>query len=443
VTDEPAAEDQPEWQRAQEEREVARFSTWRGWAGPLDDAAVQPSARPTVDRALEACESFFGDDWLGGAVRRRQVPVMRPEIWPLSQPRAVAHLVELGTRIALVDPLGLLPGLREGLRRNDTPQAFLHLCVVLEVAGFALRAGWAVTMEERTESGRLPDITLRRRGTTYLVEVTRLDEARERRDVERYSWTVNQYRFGLLVRHPVDVWLKSHETLSDDIVENWFARATEAASETAGDGNIRTVYAGANELTVGPPGSAPDNLHDGPPLAYDAGSRIARRLADKAQQTRGDTPAWIRLDVDRAFFGLTSLSNESLAERLAILWSAVDSWLQDAGHVTGVILSDGVAVRGWPTQSVGQEQDTGAGLILPEHVVRGRQLARGPSAMVRGLPGDRHRQTFILPASNRPAQAVLGDELFPGAWYDDEPGWLDWALGRLEWPPLVFVPFRR
>jgi len=197
VTDQESSDDQAAWRQEQEERERADYSTWRGWAGPLEEAAVQPSSRSTVEHALDTCERFFGDEWLAAAVLRRRVPVMRIETWPLNQAHAVAHLVELGARLALLEPSGLLPDLRAGLNRNDTPQMFDHLRLVLETAGFALRKGWIVTMEERTAAGRFPDITVRRNATSYVIEVTRMDASRERRAVDRYGWLVDQHRWAL------------------------------------------------------------------------------------------------------------------------------------------------------------------------------------------------------------------------------------------------------
>jgi hypothetical protein len=136
------------------------------------------------------------------------------------------------------------------------------------------------------------------------------------------------------------------------------------------------------------------------------------------------------------------LYHQALIERLANLTPAVDAWLQDASHVMGVILSDGVAIGNGRTQSVGPKQEVATGLFLPEHVRQSRQLARGPSALVRNLPGRRSRQIFILPAGNRSARPNLGDELSPGSWYDDEPSWLDWALDTLGWPKLAFAPLK-
>jgi len=365
---------------------------------------------------------------------------MRIETWPLNQAHAVAHLVELGARLALLEPSGLLPDLRAGLNRNDTPQMFDHLRLVLETAGFALRKGWIVTMEERTAAGRFPDITVRRNATSYVIEVTRMDASRERRAVDRYGWLVDQHRWALESRWSVDVWIKSNEVLDDSTIEDWFSRAADAAAETARDSEIRTVYAGSNELLVGPPGRRPDSLHDGPQLAYNAGLRIARRLATKAHRTQGDTPAWIRLDEDRAFFNLTELYHQTLAEQLDNLLTAVDAWLEGAEHVVGVILSDGVSIGKAQEQAAAVNRAvSGSGLILPESTHRSLQLARGPSAMIRTLPGRRSRRTFILPATGRRTVDVLGDDLQPGSWYDEEPGWLDWALTTLGWPPLTFA----
>jgi hypothetical protein len=133
------------------------------------------------------------------------------------------------------------------------------------------------------------------------------------------------------------------------------------------------------------------------------------------------------------------LYHQTLVERLASLTSAVDASLAGAEHVMGAILSDGVATLSRQVQSVGSKEEVAAGFLLPEHVRQSRQLARGPSAMVRNLSGHRSRQSFILPANNRPARPTLGDELSPGSWYDDEPSWLDWALDMLEWPGLGFA----
>jgi len=170
----------------------------------------------------------------------------------------------------------------------------------------------------------------------------------------------------------------------------------------------------------------------------DAGDRIRVRLEEKAKQTLGGPPAWVRLEVDPGFFGLTDLAHQPMRQRLERLSGAVDYWLRDSPHIHGVVLSTDVVAGDGPdrTELLDAAVRASSPLILPPHIQAQRQVATGPSAMLRCLPHRRVRLVFVLPAADRAISGGLGEPLRVGGWYDAEGSWLSWAVETLGWPTL-------
>jgi len=186
---------------------VERELKWDWWAGSLNDAAVSPAGRQTLSWAINVIRGFFGENWLAdNAAQTGYVPLLNHQWWPLKNTRVVVRVLVLAARIALVTVDGTNSALvREAKNvyasRELAGTKFQHLCLALEVAAFAALAGWTVSYEELSISGRRPDLTVKRNATTYALEVTVLGLDREFRAIQRYCEKLQGQFRGLELHH--------------------------------------------------------------------------------------------------------------------------------------------------------------------------------------------------------------------------------------------------
>jgi hypothetical protein len=418
---------------------VARELMWDNWAKCADDSALTAAGRDTLAWATDVIRGFFGEDWLAdNAAASGCVPLLNFKWWPLSNRRTIVRVLELAARIALVTGLSQDNQLSQEARaicrsRVQAGAKFDHLCVCLETAAFAILAGWQVSYEETSSTGRRPDLTIRRDGFAYSLEVSVMGFDREFRAADEYNDELHHRLRGLEHSHGVELRCYAREILPEADLESWIDRVSVACQQTAADGRTRLIRHRENEVEIFAAGKRPaGEIFRGPFISGDMWQRVAARIASKAAQT-ADGPAWIRIDDTGALFHLTERSREPLADLLADLHHNTRIALQDAPHVHGIILGTGALVNpGDPRDETvcGKIEQT---LLIvpgpPRHI-----LADGPAAMLRALPGGRSRLTFVLPGPH-PHLALpsrIGPE--PGLWYDDERSWLTRALTTLGHP---------
>ncbi len=414
---------------------------------PPADAAVAPAGRPVLRWAVDVLRDLFGETWLAdNATKSKTVPLLQLDWWPLSNPRAVIRILELAARVALVRQHGAARPLLEqarwvGPNRESVMGAFGHLCVALEVAAFAITSGWSVAYEQPLPSGRRPDLWLRRNGLEFLVELTITGFDREFRMLEGWKEKLRQAFFAIEARHNVDTTRRIDAVLDDKQTVQWLAEVDTAARLTAADGIPRTVRLKGAVAEVLPEGQRPTStVSTGPAQFHDVWGRVAVRLEEKAKQTRGGPPAWLRIDDVGAMFKLSDWSAAPLPDRLAQLAHNVGVALSDAPHVRGVILSDGDQSAATGAAGETAWSDSGDPTTRMSHGgPRRSQLGGGPAAMRRILPGPRQRLTFVVPTEHPQVLLPAGVDLEPGLWYENEPTWLDGALRELGHPALQTI----
>ena len=195
--------------------------------------------------------------------------------------------------------------------------------------------------------------------------------------------------------------------------EDWRRRTTEAAEECAATGVPVEVPAGDGSAVTAHPGRVPMGIRLVGPLAEaDQGRRLLGKLRVKCAKTAGAGTAWLWVE-DHLGLGhpLVPFAQMALEQRVDALGELLLPLLEQHTHVAGVVLSTAVRRR----------------LPLPaaETVERGAGLG-----LRRGLPLDRVRETIIIPR-----RLLLPDQTrLLARLCDTEPGWLDWALGRLRLP---------
>jgi hypothetical protein len=367
------------------------------------DAAVTPAGRPVLRWAVNVLRDLFGETWLAdNAATSETVPLLHHDWWPLSNRRAVVRVLELATRVALVQRHGEAEPLMEqarqvGTSRESVTGEFKHLCLALEVAAYAITSGWRVAYEQPLLSGRRPDLWLRRNQLEYLVELTVTGYDREFRMLEAWLEKLRQAFFAIEARHRVDTTRQIEAVLDDKQTVQWLAEIDTAARLTLADGTPRTVRLEGAIAEVFPEGQRPTStLSTGPAQFHDVWGRVAVRLAEKAKQTCGGPPAWLRIDDVGAMFKLTDWSRAPLPDQLAQLAHNVGVALADAPHVRGVILTGGDQFAAMGAAGETAWSDSGDPALLSHGGPRRYQLADGPAAMRRILPGPRQRLTFVV-----------------------------------------------
>jgi hypothetical protein len=419
---------------------MERELTWDGWADRSEDAFLTSDGQAALRWALEVVREFFGETWLAdNAARSGFVPLLHPQWWPHANARVVVRIVELAARIALATAPAKIPELLREARqvhanRDLAATKFRHLCLTLETAAFAALAGWSVSYELASPSGRRPDLTVSRNGVTYSVEVTTLGLDHQFRAIDHYSDRLHLLIGSLEREHHVEITCQARDVLPDDELSGWLQEITQACQATAADGARRSASHGASRADIFAAGGRPPGpVFSCPMITGDTWRRVAVRIAEKAKQTIGGS-AWLRIDDTGALLRLTDRSAQPLPNLLADLHLNVSAALAESPHVRGIILSDGATID--PARAREQtawHQVGPAMLISPEpplHV-----LADGPAAMVRRLPGGRFRRTFVLPGPSARLILPTGAGLEPGLWYHHEPAWLSKALKQLGHAP--------
>ncbi|MBO4140071.1 hypothetical protein J5U46_07925 [Micromonospora tulbaghiae] len=424
-----------------------RNFTWEEWAGPIEKAAVTALGQPVLAWAIDVLRGLFGESWLADSAARSQtIPLLRPDWYPLANPRAVVGVLEFAVRVALVKQQegaeALLAEAGEVRSNRDaTLREFQHLLLGLEVAAFAVMDGWKVSYEQQLPSGRKPDLWLSRNGLDYLIETTVIGFDRDFRSIESWTDGLRRVLQVLESRHEVETVAQLDEVLDEADTEQWILSITAAALATGEDGKHRTVRAGECSVQVFAKGERPPGpILTGPALTNDAWLRVATRIASKIKQTSGGPPAWLRIDDVGTLFHLTDWSARPLAQRLHDLSLNIGVALADAHHIRGVILSGGVEHAARSAAGETAWQDLGRLLGQPPQTQPSRQqLAYGPVALRRILPGQRQRMVYVIPTRQTHLVLPAGTGLEPGLWYSEEASWPDMALRRLGHPPLAEI----
>jgi hypothetical protein len=343
--------------------------------------------------------------------------------WPRCSATAVVHLLERAARIAVL-PGAVQNCLRGQARTTYDPPQFHHLDLLLEVAGLAARDGWKVEVERRTPSGRAPDLFLTRHGAAFSVEVTQQGMDREMRLVEEFDGRLGDALFALRCQYDVDFSGEAGREAVDELDLDAFVSTLAQVAVGVRDGGraVRVEDVGI-DVTVSPAGTLTGRpSFRFPPVGGDCWGRTARRLAEKARQTEGGPPAWLRLDEAGGMFLFTEWAQRPLDEQLHLLTEHVQAALCGSPHVRGVVLSAGAGPL-W--QSSVQERSVCAEL---------HGQGAGAWALDRLLPGRRCRRTFVVPVQARRIVLRQHLEAEPHTWYASEGSWLAWGLRHLGHP---------
>jgi hypothetical protein len=313
------------------------------------------------------------------------------------------------------------PVLQE-LKRGVTTDGWRHVLLQLEVSRAWKSTSDSITFEpEIPSTPRKADLRIRA-ARTFLVETTSLS-----RSVDDRRWEEQEHVLWMKIQAIQDrTETRIDVELADDPdpehVEPWLIDVERVAGELT-PGDSRAVDSDVGHATVQSAlNEDPGSTFHGSPRTTDGWRRLARVFAEKAHQSFGEEPVWLRVDALDGFFQLTEWPSMSWPDRITRLSEATSYTLDGADHIAGLVLSSaaGVAIGATDAAKVDERFDTDAGTGL-------RRLIAPHVA----------RETAVIPL--RPA-AAAERRLWAKA-YSTEPTWLDEDLRSAEMPPLSeFLP---
>lgn len=134
-------------------------ATWSSLYQLPDPGLLTPAGADAHGWAVDVHERYFGPAWPADAAALGDLPFVSLALWPVRSPSTFLRLVERACLLALHEPHW--PALRSQAAASPS-QAWAHLRLVLETAGWAARAGWDSQPEPRLVSGKRPDLLLTR-----------------------------------------------------------------------------------------------------------------------------------------------------------------------------------------------------------------------------------------------------------------------------------------
>lgn len=270
-----------------------------------------------------------------------------------------------------------------------------------------------------TGSDRKGDVLLRGTGQAQLVETRTLLRAEPEVTWQDYEDSLSRALNQIEIAHCVSTRTRLNGHLDGPETAAWLTQIAGAAERVGASGAPETVVTEAVEVVVDqhvPTDGAAKFV--GAPWVADGWRRLGRALQEKARQSAGPDPAWLRIDAADGFFQFTDWTRHPWPGRICELCDVfAGEGLDGFAHLQGVVLSCGPAVCSGAIDPLAEYQDAEVGGVV------GLRRLLAPHLV---------RETFIIPvrAEAAPWAGQWGDG------YRTEPGWLDDDLARLGLAPV-------
>lgn len=399
--------------------------TWDLWSAPIERSnALTPAGKWAVRAMVDAIAEHLGEDWLarflpnGTRSSRFGVPLMSWHWWPTNDVAHVyARLLELGSRLRLLQDCSGVADLRRNMRR-DLGQ-FTHSLLQLEVGGLASRGGWRVTFEPGVgDEGSHTDLFLVNDDDTMLVEVKGFLLDQQSSDDLTFSHRVSMALLGIESREQVTFEGEIEPGVDDNKLAAWLEELALVAADVARSGLVIEMTPPSGGRLVIQPGWPTTGARHSITIRHgDEWRRITTAVKMKAEQGRGDHPLWLRFDETSQFWALAvphDYPRRRLHERLA---RGLSTELAGFEHVAGIVLSSAPTAG----STVGAEETW-------------ENLDGYATSLVRRTHAPFWRESLVVAGPNK---AAMRQHAEWSSWYATEGSWLDWALDRLDVPPIV------
>lgn len=384
--------------------------TWSDFVGSVEGATYLSAAgRELLPRMVDGFESWFGGDWLRQALdtggKRNIVSLARfaPPMTVVGAEHGVAGaFLELVRWWAAIETQRQKPGVaqvRTDLRHDVTITRLLHTLTQLRLGAIATQVGMTVIYEPSPGDLQLGDGT-----DSVTVEVFAM---RTPRDLDNKTRTTDDM-FRLLDELAREYGVSFHGNMPElgSNIGPWADRVRDVAAQASRLGIALSIRWAELELTVEPGDATEGTTLTGPTIELDVGSRLRRRVRDKANQVAGARSSWLWLENHGAVDMLVPVHGLPLAEQLAAYRELLAGALDEVPSAKGITVS-AAGQRQWPPSALSRVGDEPF------------------SATRQPLPLDRVRTTLHLPTADCPESRLMR------ALVDHEPLWLDLALSQL------------
>jgi len=363
--------------------------------------------------ALDVLRTRLGDDWPAEVARKNPSGGAPQLAWASGHVVAYAEVLELALRLELLGDVAGIAKVRRVLRTDPRPAQLLHSEMQLEVAGLALSSGMTPELEPAS-SQRPADVAFAIDDQRLVVETRAMltsDDWRGENDwndgvFERIRQI--EMAHGIRCEGEISVFLDEHQ------IERLLREIETRARLVAMGMDPPELREPGVGIEIVPQAQAPAAGLRGPELHGDSWARIAPRIWEKAQAAVDSGANWLRVDARDGLWQFTEWSTRPLADKLQAFATAVRGLL---GGLHGIVVSCGPVLR--------------QGTFSDESV----ELGPGLAAMRRCLPFIRVRETLVIASDPLTAPAAE-------CWvrlYDEEPSWLDWALGEVGLPSTAEI----
>lgn len=326
--------------------------TWELFHRLNEGSNLPPAGRAAVQTVLERLERRLGRSWPRRQFERQGW--LPPELTGFSAYTAVLpQLLMLLMRLEEGVEQPSFARVLSGIRNTCTTTDWRHALLQLEVARAARAAGWSAAFEpDIPNSVNQGDLLVDTGdGEPILVETTTLGRTNDDLVTEQFEDGLQDWLRWLEVQHGVHTITEVSGWLEPEAAQSWCDAILRAAAAVAMSGTPTTVESPAGTVSVRP-GDAPVGVatFSGVPRERDLGRRLRKLVLDKAKQSAGPYPTWIRADGLDGMFAFTGWAQGTPEERIAALSELLVGPLADHTHVHGVIYSSGLAAGGYGAQ---------------------------------------------------------------------------------------------
>lgn len=390
---------------------------WELWIAAVDESQCLTDAGKDIIRKIG--EDF--QEWLGDKI----IQVPHHILWsmstvglcPLNDCRATyLRILDLWAHIKISSfEFGVKRKERvlEQLRSNSQSAQWHHALLQLEIAGFAVRDGFGCAFEYKSRGGYPADVCIISADghCTALVETVTVYVDKRTQEAHECFEVVEHVLWQVYLTDGVSAQGKIYSLLSATHIEELAAKVLKKARRiSVHGGRAKIQVPGAYIRLVKHDEARPPKLV-GPRVGTDLWRRTEQKILEKSRQAKGEH-IWIRMDNVSGMFQFTQWGQMSMQTKVTYLESLLHPVFAELTNVDGFILSDSGMI------SAEQEQ-------VYDH---------GSAICVRQVMTDhRVRETLILARGD---EKVTRFQKTVAGWYETESTWLEWALSRIEGPPL-------
>jgi hypothetical protein len=389
---------------------VGDMLTWRALRVAIQRAPTRSDAwRLAGSWAIDVLEDELGTDWPRTVVSKSSEGSAGELALVAGHTIAYTNLLELALRLTLLSKVPGFAKARRPIATDPRIDQLAHSRIQLEVAALAEQAECLGALEPNPLGPRPADVAIEVLGTQHVVETRAIMTGEIWRSQVRTTDDLFERIHALERTYDVQCAGSITDHLGGLESQALLVSLEERARLVAVGAWAPPVHMAGVVLEVLPTSAkAPEGLH-GPDMRGDSWGRIEPRIREKAERAVESGANWLRLDALNGLWQFTRWARLPLAAKLR---SIIGPARLSLGPLDGIVISSGALLE------QGEFEDATV------------ELADGSVALRRRVTPQRVRETMIIANSANASSVVQRWRSL----YDGEPGWLAYALERVDLP---------